>query len=181
MNNPTGTIVFTTVGRPYYGFDVFSTATDFSSSPPTEHRLTDGVSINFNAQFVGPDDNNRRIVYISERTGSPKIYLDSDPLPSAPASLFHDHPIIKNDRLYFISAHEALDAPFKSWSALYTVELDNRSDTVSRLTPYGFVDYSPSVSQSGDLIAVASYGVRPWGGEETLIGPGQITDNLGVK
>ncbi|XP_076890197.1 uncharacterized protein LOC143541199 [Bidens hawaiensis] len=170
MNNPKGTIVFTTVGRPYYGFDVFSTPlppnpTDFSSSPPTEHRLTDGVSINFNAQFIGPDDNNnRRIVYVSERTGSPKIYLDSDPLPSAPASLFHDRPIINNGRLYFISAHEAPDAPFKSWSALYTVELDG-SDTVSRLTPYGCVDYSPSVSQSGDLTAVASYGVRPWGGE----------------
>ncbi|KAI3819191.1 hypothetical protein L1987_13016 [Smallanthus sonchifolius] len=169
MDNPNGTIVFTTVGRPHYGFDVFSTPlpptlTDFSSSPPTEHRLTDGVSVNFNAQFVGPDDNHRRIVYVSERTGSSKIYLDSDLLPSAPASLFHDRPIIKNGRLYFVSAHEPSDTPFKSWSSVYTVQLDG-SGKVSRLTPYGCVDYSPSVSQSGDLIAVASYGFRSWRGE----------------
>ncbi|KAJ0754936.1 putative transcription factor WD40-like family [Helianthus annuus] len=171
MDNPTGTIVFTTVGRPHYGFDIFSTPlpptlTDFSS-PPSEHRLTDGVSINFNAQFVGTDDNNHSsIVYVSERTGSPKIYLDSDLLPSAPASLFHDRPIIKNNRLFFISAHEPPDSPFKSWSALYTVNLDGSGNSkVTRLTPYGCVDYSPSVSQSGDLIAVASYGSRRWSGE----------------
>ncbi|KAM0053914.1 putative transcription factor WD40-like family [Helianthus debilis subsp. tardiflorus] len=169
MDNPKGTIFFTTIGRPHYGFDVFSTPlpptlTDFSSSPPTEHRLTDGVSINFNAQFVGPDD--RSIVYVSERTGSPKIYLDSDLLPSAPASLFHDRPIIKNNRLFFISAHEPPDSPFKSWSALYTIELNGSGDgKVTRLTPYGCVDYSPSVSQSGELIAVASYGSRRWSGE----------------
>ncbi|KAK9070041.1 hypothetical protein SSX86_010440 [Deinandra increscens subsp. villosa] len=169
MDNPKGTVVFTTVGRPHYGFDVFSTPlpptlTDFSSPPPSEHRLTDGVSVNFNAQFAGPDDNHHRVVYVSERSGSAKIYLDSELLPSAPSSLFHDRPIINHGRLYFISAHEPSDAPFKSWSALYSVKLDG-SDTISRLTPDGCVDYSPAVSQSGDLIAVASYGSRPWGGE----------------
>ncbi|KAL8232765.1 hypothetical protein R6Q57_002543 [Mikania cordata] len=170
MDNPTGTVVFTTVGRTQYGFDVFSvslppTLTDFSSSPPAEHRLTDGSSINFNTQFVGPvDSNHRRIVYVSERTGASKIYLDSDELPSAPGSLFHDRPIISSGRLFFVSAHEPSDAPFKSWSAVYAVELDGSCD-LSRLTPCGCVDYSPSVSQSGELIAVASYGCRPWGGE----------------
>ncbi|KAD4584536.1 hypothetical protein E3N88_22137 [Mikania micrantha] len=170
MDNPTGTVVFTTVGRTQYGFDVFSVAlppalTDFSSSPPAEHRLTDGSSINFNAQFAGPvDSNHRRIVYVSERTGASKIYLDSDELPSAPGSLFHDRPIINSGRLFFVSAHERSDAPFKSWSAVYAVELDGSGD-LSRLTPSGCVDYSPSVSQSGELIAVASYGCRPWGGE----------------
>lgn len=169
MDIPKGTIVFTTVGRPHYGFDVFSTPlppnlNEFSSSPPSEHRLTDGVSVNFNAQFAGPDDDFRRVVYVSERTGSSKIYLGSDPLPSAPASLFYDRPIITDGRLYFISAHEPSGEPFKSWSALYTVQL-NGSETITRLTPYGCVDYSPSVSQSGDLVAVASYGFRPWAGE----------------
>lgn len=161
MDNPTGTVVFTTVGRPHYGFDIFST-----SLPPTlsEHRLTDGVSVNYNAQFVGNDDNNRCIVYVSERTGSSKLYLDSDLLPSAPSSLFHDRPVVKNGILYFISAHEQPDSPFKSWSALYAVKLDG-DETVTRLTPYGCVDYSPAVSQSGELIAVASYGSRRWSGE----------------
>lgn len=167
---PKGTIVFATIGRPHYGFDVFSTSLplnlhEFSSSPPSEHQLTDGVSVNFNAQFIGPDDNLHRLVYVSERTGSPRIYLDSIPLPSAPESLFHDRPIVKDGRLFFISAHEPSDAPFKSWSALYTLQLDDAAKTPSRLTPYGCVDYSPSLSQSGDLIAVASYGFRPWGGE----------------
>ncbi|KAK1437207.1 hypothetical protein QVD17_02995 [Tagetes erecta] len=173
MKNPTGTVVFTTVGRPHYGFDVFSTQlpptlTDFSSSPPAEHRLTDGVSVNYNAQFVQSSDNHHSIVYVSERTGSSKIYLDSNPLPSVSSSLFHDRPIISNGRLFFVSAHERPDSPFKSWSAVYTVQLNglHESETVvTRLTPYGCVDYSPSVSQSGDLIAVASYGFSQWKGE----------------
>ncbi|GJY40227.1 TolB protein-related protein [Tanacetum coccineum] len=172
MSTPKGTIIFTTIGRPQYGFDVFSThlprnLDEISSSPLTETRLTNGESVNFNAQFVGPDDDKCRLVYISERTGSPKIYLDSDPLPCAPTSLFHDRPIIKDGHLYFISAHEKSDQPFKSWSALYTVDLNSvKHDTaVTRLTTYGCVDYSPSVSRSGELIAVASYGSRPWGGE----------------
>lgn len=170
MDMPKGTIVFTTIGRPNYGFDVFSIPLplnnlhEFSSSPPSENRLTDGVSVNFNAQFIG-DDN--QLVYVSERSGSSKIYLDSesDPLPSAPASLFHDRPIVRDGRLYFISAHEPSDAPFKSWSALYTLQLHDAAKTLSRLTPYGCVDYSPALSQSGDLVAVASYGFRPWAGE----------------
>ncbi|KAF3436592.1 hypothetical protein FNV43_RR23684 [Rhamnella rubrinervis] len=55
------------------------------------------------------------------------------------------------------------DRPFKSWSALYFTALDNKKTT--RLTPYGSVDYSPAISRSGEFIAVASYGLHPWGGE----------------
>ncbi|KAJ9543149.1 hypothetical protein OSB04_022856 [Centaurea solstitialis] len=203
MDMPLGTIVFSTVGRPNYGFDVFSTAIpldlhQLSTAPPAEHRLTDGISVNFNAQFVGPDDDLHRIVYVSERNGLPQIYLGSDPLPTAPGSLFHDRPVIKDGRLYFISAHQPPtgSVPFRSWSALYTVQLDldqchvssesrltpdgcadslsksiqldldqRQVSTVSRLTPDDYVDYSPSLSQSGDLVTVASYGSRPWSGE----------------
>ncbi|PIN24558.1 hypothetical protein CDL12_02705 [Handroanthus impetiginosus] len=171
---PTGTILFTTVGRPYYGFDIFSVQLpskldEHVSSAhwvSTEHRLTDGRSINFNGQFV---DEDKTLVYISERTGSARIYLnrpgnaEPEQLHSPPESLFHDRPVIKNNRLYFISAHERPERPFRSWSALYSTRLDKNK--VVRLTPYGSVDYSPAVSQSGKLIAVASYGARPWGGE----------------
>lgn len=169
----TGTIVFSTVGRPNYGFDIFSVglpselnesaATDF-----TEHRLTDGISINFNAQFV---DEEKTIVYISERTGSARIFLnrcgDADPEHLLPAaeSLFHDRPAIKNGCLYFISAHERPDKPFTSWSALYSAGFDDNSAAARRLTPHGSVDYSPAVSLSGKLIAVASYESGRWGGE----------------
>lgn len=164
MTNPTGTVIFTTVGRTQYGFDTFSVPLN---SPTTEHCLTDGISVNFNAQFV---DNQLSIVFISERSGSPRVYLSNSPnsapklLPSAPGSCFHDRPIIRNDRLYFISAHENPHKPFTSWSALYFTGLDG-SDSVTRLTPRGSVDFSPAVSESGKFVAVASYGSRSWGGE----------------
>ncbi|KAG6409996.1 hypothetical protein SASPL_128040 [Salvia splendens] len=164
--SPTGTIVFSTVGRANYGFDIFSVqlngSTDFS-----ERRLTDGASINFNGSFL--DDDNT-IVYISERTGSAQIFLNRggadahpEPLPSAAGSLFHDRPAVNNRRLYFISAHERPEKLFTSWCALYSAGIDD--EKVERLTPYGSVDFSPAVSPSGKLIAVASYGDRRWGGE----------------
>lgn len=164
MNHPTGTIVFTTVGRPYFGFDVFALQLDSAE----ERRLTHGTSVNFNAQFV--DDDDLTAVFVSERSGCPKIYLsrpgvpEPELLPAVPGSLFHDRPVIRNNRLYFISAHEKPSQHFRSWSGLYSADLDERSK-IARLTPVGSVDYSPSISQSGDLVAVASNGSRPWDGE----------------
>lgn len=184
---PKGTVVFTTVGRPDYGFDIFSVK--LPSSPTSrlallQHRLTDGLSVNYNGNFAAAaaasNDLAPTLVYVSERSGSPRIYLNRggggtaqpESLPSAPASLFHDRPIVDGigRRLFFISAHEPPDVPFKSWSALYAVTLDggskgSNSILPSRLTPNGCVDYSPALSQSGRLIAVASYGSRPWPGE----------------
>lgn len=167
--DPTGTIVFTTVGRAQYGFDIFSLnlPSDLNQfHSVAEHCLTDGTSVNFNGQFV--DDDNT-LVYVSEKTGSSRIYLSSsgaqspEKLNSPPESLFHDRPILKNGRLYFISAHEQPDKPFKSWSALYSTGLHD--EKILRLTPAGHVDYSPAVSPSGKYIAVASYGSREWGGD----------------
>ncbi|VFQ73839.1 unnamed protein product [Cuscuta campestris] len=165
--DPRGTVVFATVGRPQYGFDIFSVQPD--SARPTERRLTDGVSVNFNGQFL---DEGEALVFVSERSGSSQIYLQPnsshvgklEQLLSPSDSLFHDRPLIKNDgRLLYISAHEPPAEPFKSWSALYSTDLRQRK--ITRLTPYGAADFSPSVSQSGKFIAVASYGSRPWGGE----------------
>ncbi|KAJ1425353.1 WD40-like Beta Propeller [Sesbania bispinosa] len=166
-----GTIVFNTVGRVQYGFDVFSINLDHHHhpSPPqatADLRLTDGISINFNAQFV---DDEHTVVFVSERTGSPRFYLTRpgigkpQPLPSAPNSLFHDRPTIKNGKLYFASAQEQPDPVplFKSWSAVYSVAVDG-TGTVKRFTPHGTVDYSPAVSLTGKFVAVASYGSRSW-------------------
>ncbi|XP_050236485.1 uncharacterized protein LOC126686473 [Mercurialis annua] len=174
IHSPGGTIVFTTVGRQNYGFDVFSVklpsnlnTSNLSNSD--EHRLTDGISLNFNAQFTSHQ--NQSIVYISERNGLPTVFLTRPDLPKpqelpfAPESLFHDRPIIKNNRLYFISAHEKPDQLFKSWNALYVTDLNNDHNGVTRLTPNSAVDFSPAVSLSGNYIAVASYGSRPWDGE----------------
>ncbi|RVW41669.1 Protein TolB [Vitis vinifera] len=164
---PTGTIVITTVGRPHYGFDLFSLNLDPNLINHTsERRLTDGTSINFNGHFL---DENQTLVYVSERSGSPRIYqirpgvTKPEQLLSVPGSLYHDRPIVKNGRLYFVSAHERPEKPFISWSAVYSTGLDDKA--VVRLTPHGVVDYSPAISRSGKFIAVASYGSRPWGGE----------------
>ncbi|KNA19591.1 hypothetical protein SOVF_059890 [Spinacia oleracea] len=169
-----GTIVFTTIGRIDYGFDIFSVPLHpISTSTATEHRLTDGTTVNFNGQFV--DDNNS-LVFISERTGYPRVYLTGpgsnnppEQLPSAPGSLFHDRPILHGNRLFFVSAHQPSESLYKSWSAVYSVSIDNHNQTnddqINRLTPYGAVDYSPAISISGEFVAVASYGSKPWGGE----------------
>lgn len=166
MTDPKGTVLFSTVGRTNYGFDVFS----LTLTTSVERRLTDGVSINFNARFVQDEDDHSSVVFVSERSGSPRIYLtrpgQSNPvhLPFIPQSLFHDRPIMKNDRLYFISAHEQPDRSFKNWPALYSCHRGN-DQIIARLTPYGVADYSPAISESGKFIAVASYGTREWGGE----------------
>ncbi|XP_050237358.1 uncharacterized protein LOC126687050 [Mercurialis annua] len=165
MNLPKGTIVFTTVGRQSYGFDVYAVKlpSDISTlSNSDEVRLTDGISLNFNAQFA---DDNLSVVYISERSCFPAIYLskpgeEPQQLPTPPESLFHDRPIFKNNRVYYISAHEKQDKLVKSWNALYATDLNDGK--ITRLTPYGVVDYSPAISRSGKFFAVASYGSRIW-------------------
>lgn len=172
--NVNGTIIFSTVGRSEYGFDIFSLSLDSDNhqiSPPTEHRLTDGISVNFNGHFV--DEDNCSLVFISERTGSSQVFLTRlnstkppEQLPYAPGSQFHDRPILHQNRLFFVSAHEPSDSLYKSWSAVYSVSIDKQNDhQINRLTPYGAADYSPAISLSGKFIAVASYGSKPWGGE----------------
>ncbi|XP_027360492.1 uncharacterized protein LOC113868793 [Abrus precatorius] len=165
MLPPAGTIVFNTVGRAQYGFDVFSV--HLNNHPPphaaTELRLTDAISINFNAQFINHEND---VVFVSERTGAPRFYLtrpENKPqaLPFIPNALFLDRPIIRNGKLYFASTHEQHDQVFTSWSAVYSAAVDDGT-TVTRLTPRGEVDYSPAVSLTGKLIAVASFQSRRW-------------------
>ncbi|KAK9723699.1 hypothetical protein RND81_05G018600 [Saponaria officinalis] len=164
---PSGTIIFSTVGRSQYGFDIF--CVDVGASSSTEHRLTDGTSINFNGQFV---DDDQTLVFVSERAASAQLYLarpaSSAPpqkVASAPCSLFHDRPIIRDDCVFFVSAHETPASFYHSWPAVYSACLFNAGDEVIRLTPKGGADYSPALSKSGNYMAVASYGSKPWGGE----------------
>ncbi|KAK7407679.1 hypothetical protein VNO78_09690 [Psophocarpus tetragonolobus] len=164
MLPPAGTIVFNTVGRVQYGFDVFSVHLN-RHHPPShcDHRLTDGVSINFNAQFINQQND---IVFVSERTGSPRFYITgpqnkTQPFFFHPNALFLDRPVIKNDTLYFASTHQPSHAVYTSWSTVYSTSVQT-STTVTRLTPCGEVDYSPAVSLTGKLLAVASYRSRRW-------------------
>lgn len=169
---PSGTIVFASVGVTGFGFDVFSVAVpppcpaEFSASQLDERRHTDGVSVNFNAQFA--DEAGDAVAFVSERTGAASLFLSlrpgharPEPLPVADeGSLFHDRPTVRGGKVYFVSAHEKPDKPFTSWAAVYAAEL--KGGAVTRVTPRGVVDMSPAVSASGELLAVASYGDRAW-------------------
>lgn len=165
-----GTIIFTSVDRLEYGFDIFSLPLPSLLSvitPLHERRLTDGISVNFNGNFL--DDESQTVSFVSERTGSARIYLQNPQnpaptqLPQFPNSLFHDRPALRNGRLYFVSVHEPADKPLKSSAAVYSTRLDEPNPV--RLTPHGSVDFSPAVSQTGKFVTVASYGSRPWAGD----------------
>ncbi|GKV16068.1 hypothetical protein SLEP1_g26773 [Rubroshorea leprosula] len=126
--DPKGTIVFSTISRPNYGFDVFFVQLNHITAA-IEDRLTDGYSVNFNAQFV---DEDQSVVFVSERSRSPRIYLTR-----------LAYPIL----------------------TLHSTEIDDKDKKITRLTLYGAVDYSPTVSKSRKFLVVASYGSRSWGGE----------------
>ncbi|MQM04398.1 hypothetical protein Taro_037200 [Colocasia esculenta] len=167
---PRGTIVFTTVGRCDYGFDVFSVPV---GGPPAEARHTDGFSVNFNGQFVEDGDDGDAVAFASERSGAICPFLtrlDSQdppkPLPHFPESLFHDRPVVRKGVIYFASAHEEpSDGPFRSWSAVYSARVDEPKAAPKRLTPLGDADFSPAVSASGELVAVSTYGSGHWKGD----------------
>ncbi|PHU13285.1 hypothetical protein BC332_14490 [Capsicum chinense] len=170
---PYGSIVFSTVGRTNYGFDIFSIKSPFiffNCSAMEEHRLTDGASVNYNGRFVDEDET---LVFVSERSGAPAVYLqrrssklDIQKLPVPVDSLFVDRPFVTNGRVYYISAHEVSPKIFNSSAGLYAADMNDGNESteieIIRVTPYGCVDYSPAISQSGELIAVASYGERSW-------------------
>ncbi|XP_077235345.1 tolB protein-like protein [Tasmannia lanceolata] len=166
---PKGTIAFSTVGRTQYGFDIFSVSLPSILDGVinwTEHRLTDGKSVNFNGNFI---DENETLAYVSERTGAARIYLNRaknshpEKLSAISEALFQDRPVVKNGFMYFVSAREPADKQLKSWSAVYSTRI--QEPEIKRLTPYGIVDYSPALSRSGKFVAVASYGSRPWTGD----------------
>ncbi|PHU13407.1 hypothetical protein BC332_14612 [Capsicum chinense] len=176
LHSSNGTIIFSTVGRTNYGFDIFSIESPFSFlDSPTERRLTDGASVNFNGQFI---DEDQTLVFVSERSGAPRIYLRWDHpsthvviklLPTSVNSVFLDRPFIQNKRLFYISSHQTPSKIFTSSSALYSSAVEGGNEDgneIIRLTLDGYVDYSPAISRSGCLIAVASYGERRWPSDE---------------
>ncbi|KAA8546437.1 hypothetical protein F0562_002824 [Nyssa sinensis] len=88
-------IVFATLGRSSYAFDIYTLPT---LDPPTnanELQITDGESVNFNGHFPSPssssilsllpnqilstssDSPSIHLIYVTERNGSSNIYLDA--------------------------------------------------------------------------------------------------------
>ncbi|KAK8572321.1 hypothetical protein V6N13_047925 [Hibiscus sabdariffa] len=96
--NPGGTVVFTTLGRSDYAWDVFTLPTSDPPVPSNERRITDGVSVNFNGHFTSSSPSsifsllhNRsliqppspqapsalQLIYVTERNGMSNIYYDA--------------------------------------------------------------------------------------------------------
>uniref|UniRef100_A0A1D1YLT8 Protein TolB n=1 Tax=Anthurium amnicola TaxID=1678845 RepID=A0A1D1YLT8_9ARAE len=101
-------IVFTTLGRSRYAYDVFTSPVPTSAMGRTELELelqvTDGRSVNYNGFFPAdpslllsllstappPVDASRpleAVVYVSERNGSSNIYFDAYPYPQAASAV----------------------------------------------------------------------------------------------
>ncbi|EAZ29242.1 hypothetical protein OsJ_13305 [Oryza sativa Japonica Group] len=183
-----GTIVFTTLGRSRYEFDIFSLPLAPSPHNPAaaaELRLTDGVSVNYNGNFAPASDS---ILFVSERNGSLNLYLSPVPssrrealesassssssaaatisplLPWEPIAL-KDRPSLTPDgsRLVYVSTAVPAAEPRSSWAAVYSTELS--TGRTRRLTPLGVADFSPAVSPSGEWTAAASPGAAGWSGE----------------
>lgn len=185
-----GTIVFTTLGRSRYAFDVFALPLAPLSAASAELRLTDGTSVNYNGNFAPSSSGPPSLLFVSERNGSLNLYLtpvptsasarrrdaleeeeDDDSAPPTP--LLPWDPIALKDRpsltpdgahLVYVSTAEPAGAPRRSWAAVYSTSLAPGRAT-RRLTPRGVADFSPAVSPSGVWTAAASPGPRGWAGE----------------
>ncbi|KAK1433356.1 hypothetical protein QVD17_10266 [Tagetes erecta] len=73
-------IIFTTLGRSRYAFDIFSLP--INTTGP-ELQLTDANSVNFNGHFVSVNSNGQfHLLYVTERNGSSSIFLDVVSYPS---------------------------------------------------------------------------------------------------
>lgn len=207
--NPTnGSIIFTTLGRSDYAFDIYTLPTSTPPSKSNERRITDGKSINFNGHFPSPSSSilsllsnqtliqtsnppSIHLVYITERNGISNIYYDAvfydtsrsnrkrsamevqvEDRVQVPLLVgqhgkgrvsMKDKPSIVGESVIYVSTHEDSGVPRTSWAAVYSTQLS--TGVTRRLTPYGVADFSPAVSPSGVLTAVASYGKRGWDGE----------------
>lgn len=93
-HEPPRTIIFTTLGRMDYAFDIFTIPIQAPPSPSMEFQITDGESVNFNGHFPSsslallsllPDQPQPtlQLIYVTERNGSSTIYYDA---------IFYDSP-----------------------------------------------------------------------------------------
>lgn len=183
-SSSTNSIIFTTLGRAFYAFDIYSLPIH---NPHQELRITDGHSVNFNGHFLSNNQTSIQLVYVTERNGFPSIYYDAvyptttqkrfrsaleisnrvqfPLLPPNQVVSMKDKPSVSSDGefLIYVSTHEDPGVPRASWAAVYSTHL--KSGLTVRLTPYGVADFSPALSPSGVFTAVASYGDHGWSGE----------------
>ncbi|XP_010488216.1 PREDICTED: uncharacterized protein LOC104766097 [Camelina sativa] len=189
-SNNGSTILFTTIGRPTFEFDIFTLPTNkLPPSPADEHRLTDGTSINFNGHFASPSPalisllpNNSRIqlqdsslvhlIYVTERDGTPSLNYNvvSNSGSRVRAQLFPggESGMAVNSMKdkpvltneYLVYVSTHVDPGKPMASWAAVYSTELRSKSTRRLTPPGIADFSPAVSPSGKWTAVASFGEK---------------------
>ncbi|CBI18981.3 unnamed protein product, partial [Vitis vinifera] len=166
----TTSIIFTTLGRSDYAFDVFSLPTLGPSTIADELRITDGQSVNFNGHFPSSP-----IISLlanqTLRNGSSNIYLDiiyyDTPTNSRRRSALEtavrvevpllgtnteqsdgrismkDRPSLVGEDLVYVSTHEDSGVP--------------RKMVIERVTPPGLHAFTPATSPGNkNFIAVAT-------------------------
>ncbi|CAL5224175.1 g6815 [Coccomyxa viridis] len=157
------TIVYATVGRSQYAFDIYSLPAETDPvEANAEVRLTDGQSVNFNGAFGRRQD---ELFFVSERDGNMELYnrrvknemsskhsyerMTSDPS-------MQDRPIqTKDGRIIFASTHVPNPQPRHGWTAIYNSK-EGSLHKARRLTPENETDYSPALSPDEKWLAVAS-------------------------
>jgi hypothetical protein len=109
-----------------------------------ERRHTDGVSVNFNAQFA--DDAGEAVTFVSERTGAASLFLSRAG--------------------FIVSAHEKPESgPFWSWVAVYAARATCRRRGPRRHR----VVREPTLGVRLPVLETAARGGWPtWHGEHTL-------------
>ncbi|XP_020212488.1 uncharacterized protein LOC109797018 [Cajanus cajan] len=188
-------IIFTTLGRAFYAFDIYSLPIHDhpqTLTPNQELQLTDGHSVNFNGHFIPNTSSIQlpthspplQLVYITERNGSPTIYYDAlytctttnldtriqvPLLPNSPSATskvsIKDKPSVTPDGQYLLYVSTHEDPGVPRASWAAVYSTHLQSGLTHRLTPYGVADFSPALSPSGLWTAVASYGPHGWAGE----------------
>ncbi|KAI3726570.1 hypothetical protein L1987_66368 [Smallanthus sonchifolius] len=192
-------IIFTTLGRSRYSFDIFSLPIHTNGY---ELQLTDGHSVNFNGHFASPfnqtlitvaDPPPLHLLYVTERNGYSSIYLDVVSYPGLDRTRKRsvletestrsqrrlvggsDGRISMKDRPSLVGESLIYVSTHEETSVGRTSWAAVYSTQLStgltrRLTPQGVADFSPAVSPSGLWTAVASSGENGWGGEVEELG-----------
>ncbi|KAL5779367.1 hypothetical protein ACOSQ2_010104 [Xanthoceras sorbifolium] len=187
-------IIFTTLGRSDYSFDIFTLPTSLSQFQDQEIRITDSYSVNFNGHFPSPSPSllsflfnsnqtqtpDLQLIYVTERNGSSNIYYDAlyYPSTSSPLQLRLQRPLLHHhNTLISMKDKPTLTADYLIYVSTHEDPGQPRSSWSAvystqlttgftrRLTPYQIADFSPAVSPSGVYTAVASYGINGWDGE----------------
>nr|KYP69971.1 Protein tolB [Cajanus cajan] len=176
-------IIFTTLGRAFYAFDIYSLPIHDhpqTLTPNQELQLTDGHSVNFNGHFIPNTSSIQlpthspplQLVYITERNGSPTIYYDAlytctttnldtriqvPLLPNSPSATskvsIKDKPSVTPDGQYLLYVSTHEDPAILPSNA----PLSTDSVLVERVTPPGLHAFTPATSPGNkNFIAVAT-------------------------